>query len=240
LIYKLIISCFSCRASIGLSSRIIKVSHRRGKQYDLQYRVPISAQIAGIKRQQFTDFLNLMGIGGMFPKCWQNASKDLYKSTETVALSSTRRVIEAAQNDDNLCVITDCRWDSRGFNSEHATVFLMDAGTDKILYGISILRYNPNIKRKSTDTAVFDYKGSSKAMEGFGLQIMLEKCKKDKLEIQAFIHDDDGCSRGMFKEFYPNSMEILDIGHAAKNLNIIQETIPHVYILYRLLQDIHH
>jgi len=116
--------------------------------------------------------LNFLGIGGLQPSTWQAALEDIYISTEKVALDSTKQIIDEARNDENLVVLTDCMA-SRGHNSEQATVFLMDGGRDKVLYGLSIVRHNIKIKSTNSQTSIYDYEGSSKEMESFGVGKLL-------------------------------------------------------------------
>jgi len=79
---------------------------------------------------------------------------------------------------------------------------------------MSILKQNNRINKKNTPTSIYDYKGTSKAMETYGINKILENCLKDKLNIEAYVHDDDGGGRNIFLQKYPESMELLDIGHA--------------------------
>jgi len=43
-----------------------------------------------------------------------------------------KREIEEARLDDELWVIMDCRWASRGYNSEQGTIFVMNGRRDKV------------------------------------------------------------------------------------------------------------
>jgi len=47
---------------------------------------------------------------------------------------------ELKQTNDKAWIILDCRWASRGFNSEQATVYCIDGRMDKVIYIVNILR----------------------------------------------------------------------------------------------------
>lgn len=182
-------------------------------------RLPAAAQICGVKHQQLHEFLDLVGTNSPTAPVWQRVSDKVFPAVETSALASMQKAIAKAKEEPDLWVILDCRWASRGYNSEHATVFCMDGNTDKVLYTVSILRKIEQIQgRTNTDTAIYDYEGTSRGMEGFGVRTILEKCLDDGLQITHYAHDDDGCTRKIVQELYPNALEYLDIGHAAKNL----------------------
>jgi len=110
-------------------------------------------------------------------------------------------------------MVIDCRWASRGFNSEQATVYVLDGTQDKVICVVSALRQRaqqpvlatphevqrlllkrpysavvvivvsqaitvqnvpPSGTNTSTETAIFDYKGTSRGMEGFLVRIALD------------------------------------------------------------------
>jgi len=56
-------------------------------------------------------------------------------------------------------------------------------------------------------------------MESFLVQLVLQELKKDGINIKPYSHDDDdGVTRNLMQEYFPEAKEYLDIGHSAKNL----------------------
>jgi len=115
------------------SSPLIKVPSRDRKQRDIQVRLPATAQIAGLKYAQASQFLTLLGVNPPAETTWQGVSDLVFDSVEKLTMKSMQKAREVARQDNNLWVIIDCRWASRGHNSEQATVLVMDGSQDKVL-----------------------------------------------------------------------------------------------------------
>lgn len=74
-------------------------------------------------------------------------------------------------------------------------------------------------KRKlTTNTEVRNYAGTSKGMEGEGTMRICKLMKSGGYIMVGVSHDNDASCMANVKEYFPNVVEHLDIGHAAKNL----------------------
>jgi len=87
------------------SSPSVKIPSRLWRQPDIQLRLPAAAQSVGLKYAQAAQFLELLGL----------------QPPAESAIRSMQKVREIAKKDNDLWVIIDCRWASRGFNSEQAS-----------------------------------------------------------------------------------------------------------------------
>jgi len=115
------------------SSPLVKSPSRSHSQPDIQLRLPAVAQTVGLKYAQMSRFLYLLGINPPAKTSWQRASDLVFDSVEKITLKSMQKAQEVAKNDTDLWVIIDCRWASRGYNSEQATVLIIDGKQDKVL-----------------------------------------------------------------------------------------------------------
>jgi len=134
LAFTLRVHCTRCPFEVvQKSSPLIKVPSQARKQPDIQLRLPTTAQIAGIKYAQLSRFLDLLGVNPPAESSWQHVSDLVFDSVEKVTIKSMQKAQEAAHADEDLWVIVDCRWASRGYNSEQATVLVMDGKHDKVI-----------------------------------------------------------------------------------------------------------
>ena len=70
-------------------------------------------------------------------------------------------------------IIIDCRWSSRGFFAEEATVTVWESQTNTIIGRYHIPR------KKEKDSENRTYEGSSKAMEGYGVNKVMQNLQKE-------------------------------------------------------------
>jgi len=121
---------------------------------------------------------------------------------------------EESKLDPELWFIMDCRWASRGYNSEHATVYILDGKKDKVLLLLMLVmllgilmrmklkiigffvhkNHLTPIMQIHTKTAFYSYIGSSRGMECCGLRMLLQQAKTDGLHPNHYSHDEDGCT----------------------------------------------
>ncbi len=120
----------------------------------------------------------------------------------------------------DLGILMDFRWSQRR-NALNGTLTVRSFGR-VIIDRVNVMRQISN-----TDSNVArSYIGHAKTMEGHAVQTFLERVKKRndektckvKINIVAFAHDQDGCTRNLKVKFFPSAREFLDPGHAAKNV----------------------
>jgi len=96
------------------SSPLIKPSDYNRSQPDIQIRFATAAQLAGLKYAQVSQFLDLLGVNPPAATTWQSVSDLVFDSVEKITLKTMEKAREIARNDNDLWVIIDCRWASRG------------------------------------------------------------------------------------------------------------------------------
>jgi len=134
LVFTLRVYCVECPFEVHQkSSPLVKAPSRKRRQPDIQLRLATAAQIAGLKYAQFSQFLDLLGVNPPAETAWQGVSDIVFDSVEKITIKSMQNARETARTDNDLWVIIDCRWASRGHNSEQATVLVMDGNQDKVL-----------------------------------------------------------------------------------------------------------
>jgi hypothetical protein len=109
-------------------------------------------------------------------------------------------------------ITLDCRWSSRGFAAEEATITIIDNETGKVMWVLHVLK-----KRKFGRNVFRVYQGSSKGMEGWGVLKLIEKIKEEGFTIERFAHDNDSSTKNHILSAFPKALEDLCISHAAKS-----------------------
>ena len=84
------------------------------------------------------------------------------------------------------------------------------------LYGGCLLDMEILIRRLEGDN-YGNYEGASSGMEGEGIRRICRRLLKACIRVGAVLHDGDGVTIGIVKEFFPDAEEINDGGHAGKN-----------------------
>ena len=142
-----------------------------------------------------------------------------FNAAIAASLESVKRRMEAetiAANtltETHLDVAMDCRWSSRGFNAEEATVTCCCPATGKVLFHAHLMR-----EQKSKPLTKRDYVGSSKGMEGEGVSRVCKMVMDAGYVIRSMSHDNDASSMAQVTAVFPDVIEMLDVGHASKNV----------------------
>ena len=98
------------------------------------------------------------------------------------------------------------------FFAEEATVTVWERQTNTIIGRYHILR------KKEKDSENRTYEGSSKVMEGYGVNKVMQNLQKEGILVKSFTHDANASTLNIIQKYFPNSIEHLDINHSAKNL----------------------
>jgi hypothetical protein len=104
----------------------------------------------------------------------------------------------------------DCRWSSRGFNAEEATVTVIENETGEVIFRCHILRKRKRFWKHRL------YAGSSKGMEGFGVLAFIKLLIEEGFTVDRFSHDNDATTKKHVMDAFPEAKEELCVCHAAK------------------------
>ena len=100
----------------------------------------------------------------------------------------------------------DAAWLTRGFHSQNCTFTVRNNITNSLLY-------YEHLCQRGED----EYKGTSKAAEGFGAERVFKRAKEEGLEIEVHWQDKDSSSSKALKSNFPTAQLVYCSGHAARN-----------------------
>jgi hypothetical protein len=151
---------------------------------------------SGLTYNNYEEVFNLLGCKAMDNKTFNryclNAESAVEEMVEEL-LKSNREMFQ----DSELWVTFDAGWSSRGWSANECTVVLFEARTGVLLDLEHVLRKLPG-------DCLGYFEGASCGMEGYGLQKMMERCKKENVNIVSMIHDRDNSAYDIVTKFYPN------------------------------------
>ena len=98
----------------------------------------------------------------------------------------------------------DAAWLTRGFHSQSCTYSVRNNITNSLLY-------YEHLCQRGED----EYKGTSKAAEGFGAERVFKRVKEEGLEIEVHWQDKDSSSSKALKANFPTAQLLYCSGHAA-------------------------
>ena len=100
----------------------------------------------------------------------------------------------------------DAAWLTRGFHSQNCTYSVRNNITNSLLY-------YEHLCQRGED----EYKGTSKAAEGFGAERVFKRAKEEGLKIEVHWQDKDSSSSKALKANFPTAQLLYCSGHAARN-----------------------
>lgn len=160
------------------------------EQLEIPNRITHAAALT-IDHRQFCDFLDLAGLQHYSKAQYFRVAARLGDVIEEKVTRSMRRAREKAKEASakkgrsGLSVAVDCRWSSRGWNAEEATITMIDLDTGAIIYLVHVLRQrgppttiaDPAAPyRSATETTLQGYIGTSRGMEGAGFRRVRSVC----------------------------------------------------------------
>jgi hypothetical protein len=100
----------------------------------------------------------------------------------------------------------DCRWATKGYDAHEATISAFTAPEGELVMVVNLFREGPH------KNCTLDAKG----MEGYGVQKIAKRLKKEGITVEHLLHDDDSSSINNARSIFPDLKELLCINHATK------------------------
>ena len=147
--------------------------------------LPYAAMLAGLTFTQFLQISLFANLEGVSKSTWETLEEEM-RDVVTELLDekinqNLKKIKEKIPS--GIEIIIDCRWSSRGFFAEEATVTVWETQTNTIIGRYHILR------KKEKDSENRTYEGSSKAMEGYGVNKVMQNLQKEGILVKSFTHD---------------------------------------------------
>jgi hypothetical protein len=141
---------------------------------------------------------------------WGTLQHRIFQKITAEAEAHLKRRRERFRGNTIPILSVDCRWATKGFNANEATVtgFTSDG---ELLIVVNLYRTGPH---KNCD---YDAKG----MEGYGVQHLCERLQEEQISVGKLLHDADASSWSNAQEVFPDLVELLCCNHAAKSLGFV-------------------
>ena len=111
---------------------------------------------------------------------------------------------EKIKDKKNVSVILDAGWSHPGWWARECTVICVNQDNG-LPIGVKHIKKGEN------------YEGSSKGMEGFGVQEIMKELKQDGITVVDVLHDKDSSTIKHVMEVFHDVKEELCVGHGCKN-----------------------
>jgi len=199
--FQYLFTCNSCAFEIvERSSPLFQPPNYIRRIPDLNLRLTASATAVGLKYSQVHQFFDLLGINCVSNKGWQTTSDEIFEATEQVSLTFLEQEGQAT---------------GEALNNIELDIDIDTTTSTKRIRLCGVCRQAGHDRRKCP-TAMYDYIGTSRGMEGYLVDILFKKMKGDGLNPKSYAHDNDGVTRNKAEEIFPNMVEYLDIGHSER------------------------
>ncbi len=162
--------------------------------------------------EKWAEGCDLSGIRHLGQDSWINWSIKVGDTIGALLKESQLKWRKQGAVDKGFDVAMDCRWSSRGFNAEEATVTCCCLKSNKVIYHSNLMR------KQEKNSMKRNYVGTSKGMEGEGVARICKQIQQDGYKLNSVSHDNDASSMSQVHSLFPDCVEKLDVGHAAKNI----------------------
>ena len=111
-------------------------------------------------------------------------------------LESNRRHVKAKYGR-ALWIQLDMRWSHRGFNADEGTLTVLECRTGLVIWRYHVVRNHT--KGEEHKRAYENYEGTSRGMEGYSVDQVMQDVKACGFRIHTFIHDNDASTANRIK-----------------------------------------
>lgn len=129
-----------------------------------------------------------------------------YLEYKLYCAASWSMFINLEKETEDICVLSDCGWNHRGFCSPMGTVTFIGAKSRKVIAVCPLINA----------TKYKNYDGSSKSMEGAGTELLCKQFFDKGLKITEFLHDGDSSALNSVRKYFPDCVEKKCVNHYAK------------------------
>ena len=171
---------------------------------------PLSILFAGLLAQGSTD-AERSGIWDhkIISKYeWDTILSKVKPYIQSRLIESLENAIKEETQENELRIIEDICWNSRGCTSTMATVSFLGSKNQKVLGVHCIL----------TKSKMKNFNGSSRGMEREGTQVLSQWLKDNHVKPTHFLHDGNPKIMSVVNTAFPSCKEILCANHAAKHV----------------------
>jgi len=197
-------------------------------QYEVPRRFIFSWILAGGTYQSYKLFNTIFNMNSYSHTAFFECEKELDPVINSMVEQNLSESLEEAKK---LQVPTtdsiDCRWSSRR-NGNEATVSAYCIDTQSMIDLVHVIkcrRVHESEKEKiecqnqtHSTRLKATFHGPSKSMESYGVNIIFKRLKDSGLVVKYLVYDNDLSSKNIVKQYYPEMIELLDIGHCRKNV----------------------
>ena len=204
----------------SVSMPLLHTSHR-GAEAGQRMRIAFTCAMSGVTWTTWNRLEANLNTQSMSKATWYRLTRKMWKAIEEVR-DDCNTVYHQALLVANqpITVVADGAWSHRGYSAGQHDWVLINSADNKLIFSIPLYRSRVH-KGKVVHQGNYD-DGSSKGMEGYALDIAIERLQSSGLAtlIVAWVGDQDssvlkqlrGCSAAQKWEVH------LDPGHAKKNL----------------------
>jgi hypothetical protein len=178
-------------------SKDIETSKKLGYGNVTNYLASIFTILTGSTYTEVSNIFGLLGIN-MPSESYFNETiiKKLEQAVKIVLDRFLRDCKIQIEDKENIAMIIDAGWSHPGWWARECTIIGLDGRS-----GLPIAIYHA--------LKDINFKGSSRAMEGFGVKKIMEEMKNLDLKIKKVIHDKDSSTMTQVMDIFEDVMEVL-------------------------------
>ena len=165
--------------------------------------------LARLTFENYLEVFHIVDLQITSKNTWTDITKQLLENSSDL-LSNRLAFNQQNALDHPIIIATDGAWSHRGWNANECCVAVFDLLSSCLLDLEVIIRKLPH-------DIYGNYEGASSQMESEGLRRILKRLKENGIQVGEVLHDGDGSTLSVVKEFFPEVEELSDIGHGGKN-----------------------
>ena len=181
----------------------------KGRLKELPIKMVAGFILSGLSYENYSEVFHVADLQTCSSKIYTDTMKVLLKKGNLL-LDEMFKINQEKTLRSDIIIATDGAWSHRGWSANECCVGCFD------LYGGCLLDMEILIRRLEGDN-YGNYEGASSGMEGEGIRRICRRLLKACIRVGTVLHDGDGVTIGIVKEFFPDAEEINDGGHAGKN-----------------------
>ena len=165
--------------------------------------------LSGLSYENYSEVCHVVDFQTTSNKIYTDIMK-IFLKNGTVLLVKMLKINRENAFGSTIVIVTDGAWFYRGWNVNECCVACFD------LYGQCLLAIKIVIRKLPGDD-YGNYEGASSGMEGERVRRCMNLIEKAGIDVGTVVHNGDGVTLNIVKEFFPNAEELNDGGHASKN-----------------------
>lgn len=197
--------------TIRTSEPIRDKNGRRLRCSELPAKMVYSFLLSGLTYQNYDEIMDILEIDH-FSQPQFNFYCEKMDSTVTALLDPILFANRKELGDSGKSfLVLDGRWSSRGWNANECTVSFFNGLTGVLVHVEHVIR-----KMYPSDIHGNYVGAASSSMEGFGIEKAMQLFHEENIPIDVIVHDHDGETMKIVRQYYPDALEMNDVGHRGK------------------------